>query len=197
MTENTKNIWQAARKGSLKGVVYHYLKNPSVIHSKMGIGPHWTAIFHAALENHLDIVQFLISRGAQVDVIDSDFKTPMIWAAFKGHVQMVEFLLDNGANINYQDEMNHWSALHWAVSGGNLTLVRLLVERGADRTLENGLGQTPYIFAIYLRESHPINDYLATFKDAFYSIIIKTYVNFLLRLMLIFSFLLYHIQVMM
>jgi len=46
-------------------------------------------------------------------------------------IQKVEELLRSDADVNQQDEYG-WTALHQAAGKGNLDLVRMLVEKGAD-----------------------------------------------------------------
>lgn len=41
--------------------------------------------------------EFLIQKGANVNVIGQDNQTALTWAAFKGSKSLVELLLENGA----------------------------------------------------------------------------------------------------
>jgi len=65
------------------------------------------------------------------------------FAAGEGNLEEVCRLLDAGANPNWFDELG-WTALHHAVKGGHIDLVRLLLSRGANVNAhdERVLGET-------------------------------------------------------
>ncbi|GBG29386.1 Ankyrin repeat domain-containing protein 1 [Hondaea fermentalgiana] len=51
-------------------------------------------------------------------------------------LEIVMTLLDKGAHVNAMDPGLGYTALHWACTGNNPDLVRLLLARGADLTME-------------------------------------------------------------
>jgi ankyrin repeat protein len=77
----------------------------------------------AASEGHLEIVRFLLNRGAD---IHSNGDEALISAASHGFVDVVRLLLDtatfHGMNV----------VLEQAISGGDYDTVKLLLDRGAD-----------------------------------------------------------------
>jgi ankyrin repeat protein len=89
-----------------------------------------TPLILAALYGDPEIVQELVTAGADVDSQDMYGWSPLHWAADTGHAACVHKLLDNGARIDIQDTEG-WSALHWAAYRGNMVVVRELTERGA------------------------------------------------------------------
>lgn len=58
-----------------------------------------TALSDAALNGHLDIVNYLITRGAKVDITNRDGNTPLHVAAFMCRTEIVQLLLDKGAAL--------------------------------------------------------------------------------------------------
>lgn len=58
-----------------------------------------TALMLAAARNHLEIVKFLISKGANVNQADEGGGTALIYAAWKGYKDIVAVLLEKGADI--------------------------------------------------------------------------------------------------
>jgi ankyrin repeat protein len=52
----------------------------------------------AALEGYVDIVKFLLEKGADVDTRNIDKETPLIDAVENGHLEVVKLLLEHGAN---------------------------------------------------------------------------------------------------
>jgi ankyrin repeat protein len=89
-----------------------------------------TPLILAASYGDPEIVQELVTAGAEVDSQDMYGWSPLHWAADTGHAACVHKLLDNGASIDIQDTEG-WSALHWAAYRGNMEVVQELTERGA------------------------------------------------------------------
>lgn len=59
----------------------------------------------------------------------------------------VKKLIDTGVDINQQDEQG-WTPLNWASGKGNLGLVKILIERGADVFKVGRDLRTPYAIAL-------------------------------------------------
>ena len=137
----TEHIFDAAIKGSLAGVKYWYSQDPSSIHRKDG--DNWTPLHFASLQGYLAIVQFLLYKGVEVDPVESLANTtPLTQASAEGHVPVVEALLDKGANINHQ-VINKITPLHWPAGNNKLAVVKVLINRGADRSLRDEWNRTP------------------------------------------------------
>jgi len=64
----------------------------------------WTPLAAAASRGYLDVVTFLKSKGAVLDVQDDDGWTALHFAARNGHKSVVEFLKGAGANVGIQDK---------------------------------------------------------------------------------------------
>lgn len=88
-----------------------------------------------------DLIEYLLDRGAQINIRDDYGNIPLHWAAEVGDLQMVKFLLQRGADVK---AVSDWSntALHRAVPGNNLDVARLLIARGVAINARNGLGNT-------------------------------------------------------
>ena len=113
-------------------------------------------------------VALLLADGVDPDTTASDALgeegllgcTALMAAAYRSHPACVEALLVGGAAVNTQDEDN-WTALHFAARGdlevGNpqsrdrraASVVALLLEAGADKTLVGRGGTTALMLAAY------------------------------------------------
>lgn len=62
----------AAQSGRLEAVQWVVEREPDSINQQDSIG--WTAIFYATQKLSLDVVDFLISRGAKIDLVSKDHK---------------------------------------------------------------------------------------------------------------------------
>jgi ankyrin repeat protein len=103
-----------------------------------------TALYYACFKGHVEVVQLLLDRGAQMDIQDdSDGTTSLMMAIQFGHVEVVKLLLDRGALIDIQ---NNWggTALMFAICPfcGKTECVRLLLEKGADMSIKDKDGKT-------------------------------------------------------
>jgi hypothetical protein len=75
-----------------------------------------TALSWAAREGHLDVVRFVVERGADVNRQNPHGCTPLMYAASGRHPQIVTFLLEHGADATIEDQHDR-SALTIALDG--------------------------------------------------------------------------------
>jgi ankyrin repeat protein len=116
-----------------------------------------TALFYAVGRNNVDVAELLLTSGADPNIVrTSDGVTPL-FAALLGYPpefdpSMVKLLLHHGADPNVRagvieedDGTTHGGAtpLSMAARKGYLTIVRALLENGADPKLPRGDGSLP------------------------------------------------------
>ncbi|XP_031562772.1 transient receptor potential cation channel subfamily A member 1-like [Actinia tenebrosa] len=89
-----------------------------------------TPLYYAALENHTEVVSFLIENGAHVNIRDDDRLSPLLAVCRESSVDIVELLLNHGANLESLSK-NRATALLVASFYGNSHVVRTLLNRGA------------------------------------------------------------------
>lgn len=105
----------------------------------------FTALHLAVYGEQAEAAQLLIDHGADVDARSSGSIArvpPLGTAAFVRSLQLARLLLDAGADVNGQGD-GGFTALHSAAMNGDAELVELLLERGADATIENTKGKRP------------------------------------------------------
>ena len=127
-----------------------------------------TALMLAAFNGHTDIVLNLIQKGAVVDRRDLTGRTALLYASTGPFPKTVKALLDKGAEPNVVDSDEHFSPLMHAAAEGNLDVVKLLMEYGADHSLTDVDGDNAEFFARqagheqvagYLQSLRSENDY--------------------------------------
>ncbi|KAH8817550.1 ankyrin repeat-containing domain protein [Flagelloscypha sp. PMI_526] len=91
----------------------------------------------AAFEGKLEMVRFLIEKGADVNVGGRVYGTALQAAAFMGNLNIVRFLVEKGADVNPSGD-KYGTALQAAISSGSLEVIHFLLENGADVDADGG-----------------------------------------------------------
>lgn len=97
--------------------------------------------------NDLKKVQLLLAKGANVNAVSKDEKSPLQMALrLPNPMPVVQALLAKGANVNQADKRG-FTPLMAAGFSGNLDLIQLLLAKGADPQAKTKQGLT-YLIAI-------------------------------------------------
>lgn len=78
-----------------------------------------------------------------VNRLNANGESPLMLAALKGYQGLAEKLIGKGADVN----KTGWTPLHYAASGGHLSLISLLLENSAYIDAESPNGTTPLMMA--------------------------------------------------
>ena len=89
-----------------------------------------TPLISAVTIGDEELVQLMLQRGASVEARCADQITPLMHAVNHGYLPILELLLKNGAQID--STTAGWTALHRAADMVNVSMVKLLLARGAD-----------------------------------------------------------------
>ncbi len=151
----------AARAGDLAKVRSLLAQGKVTVHTT---GPlKVTALAAAIPSGNVNLVQFLVSQGSDVNVNIAG-TTPLSRAINARSVEMVKILLNAGANPNFIGK-GQQPLLHLAIIQGKPEIVALLLEHGASLKQKNDLGETLLAYAQRLveegnKEIKPILDLL-------------------------------------
>jgi ankyrin repeat protein len=117
--------------------------------STLWMAPHAAAagtIVDAARADDLATSRQLISAGADVNVIEPDGTTPLLWAVYNSSSELVELLLNAGADPNAANSLG-LSPLVQAARNGSAELVATLLQNGALASGPQGLLTEPPLLA--------------------------------------------------
>jgi ankyrin repeat protein len=90
----------------------------------------------------LKIMKFLVENGADIDAVDSTNETVLFYSAnYPKNNKISQFLIDAGANLEKADKWGN-TALMVACKAGNGKLVKVLLEKGADKDAKNNAGKS-------------------------------------------------------
>jgi hypothetical protein len=88
------------------------------------IAPTTSRLYVACKSGQTEVVETLITHGADVNQAMKDGDTPLFCALQHGHLEMVKLLIIKGANIS--------QALFFAIKFGHLEIVKLFLQEGAN-----------------------------------------------------------------
>ena len=86
-------------------------------------------VLACSYKNNDDMIELLLSKGADPNVRGPNGETPLGLAA-KNSLKAVQMLVDKGAEVNASDDSG-FTALHWAKEKGQEEVVKFLLEKGA------------------------------------------------------------------
>ncbi|KAK5955072.1 hypothetical protein OHC33_003751 [Knufia fluminis] len=87
---------RACNDGDLEGAKARFAERPEDLHEQDNAKN--TPLQIASIEGWEEVVEFLLSKGAEVNVKNIDGDSPLIDAVENGHVPVIKLLLRNGAN---------------------------------------------------------------------------------------------------
>ncbi|XP_067653127.1 ankyrin repeat domain-containing protein 29-like [Haliotis asinina] len=133
-----RDLYYASRDGDLETVKRILAEGDVDINYR---GGSWTPVMEAAVNGHRDVVEFLVSRGADVSLVNSDGNNVLHFACIDGDLETVKLIQSvNVVDVNSRGKYSRTAVIeaarhrHWDV-------VEFLVDRGADVSLVDGDGE--------------------------------------------------------
>lgn len=99
-------------------------------------------VVQAARHGQTEVTELLVARKADLDAVDVNGWTALIWAAYQGYPEVAAVLLQAGADPDQRNKFGATALLHAAFEGRD-RVARLLLEHDADFTLTNDKGYDP------------------------------------------------------
>ena len=89
-------------------------------------------VMYASQNGHIEILQKLINRDANVNLTSLNGSTALMWAIRSGHEKIAELLLESGANPHPSENEFQRSPLLLAAKFGRIGILKSLLFSGAD-----------------------------------------------------------------
>ncbi|KAL5037234.1 hypothetical protein RTP6_004701 [Batrachochytrium dendrobatidis] len=128
-----------------------------------------TGLMKAAYRGNLDLVKHLVNHGANINAMDHDGNTPLIWSIVNGHAQIVKYLVEDAKVDIHNEKQNQFqknleepnsdrsnpllTPLIVAVHGGYQDISEYLLRHGVDvnERAGPGRGRTALMVAAWMR----------------------------------------------
>ncbi|PAA57035.1 hypothetical protein BOX15_Mlig022548g1, partial [Macrostomum lignano] len=104
-------------------------------------------LYLATSRGHVELVNYFLSKGADVHLPNKELKSPMYIAAYFGHLEIVQALLRSEADVD-QPDTHKKTPLYVATYHGRTDIVDLLLRHGSDVNAADRNGKTPLYIAV-------------------------------------------------
>lgn len=151
-----KDLLYHAKFGNLIGVK-ECIENGADINAR---GSYGTPLMVASYYGHLEVVKYLVSKKADIN-LEYDIKgSALRRATIGGHLEIVKHLVENGADMDF-NHSNVGTVLNAASESGHIEIVEYLVAKGAslDAPLIRAAGVRDIELVRYLVERNANIDY--------------------------------------
>jgi ankyrin repeat protein len=165
---NAKNLWgetvlhsvSRGKQGSQGGVRVAKLLLERGVDVNTQRKDHQTPLHFASYHGNVEIVRLLLDHGADLEAAWGDKgEKPLHQVSYgkyrsqRDGVRVAQLLLDRGADVNTRHK-DDWTPLHHASYFGNVEIVRLLLDHGADHgaaeaNAEGDFGEKPLHLVSY------------------------------------------------
>ena len=119
----------------------------------------YAALHIAALGDHVEVIDYLLQKQANINLKSSPGETALFIAAKNGKLAAVQKLVENGAEVNGESSivgkapngkigMAKLTALHIAAMNGKIEVVNYLLQKQANINLKSSLGETALFIAV-------------------------------------------------
>ncbi len=142
-----QEIFDAAEKGDLAEIKRLFEEGIDLNTISGSSEYHYSVLHIAANKGYLELAEWLVSNGAEVNITSDAGITPLHMAARKGYPEITELLIANGADIN-ANEFGIGTPLHEAASAGKMEILEILISNGADVNIIAEYDETPLTLAV-------------------------------------------------
>lgn len=117
-------------------------------------------LHRAVLSDNSDLVQYFCEQGVSTSLLNSQSETALMLAIAKRNEVAIDCLLaQKDCPIEAADRYGD-TALHMAVQGVDLPLIKKLIEAGFNSEISNHLGYTAEMLASQFTGNHHVHQYL-------------------------------------
>ncbi len=140
-----QDIHKAAAQGDLDKIKEVLEKNPELLDEKDVQGN--TPLTLAANSGQKEVVEYLITKGADLNSTNTYRYTPLHYSILRKHIDVAEMLINAGADVNFPNVWGY-TPLHTCAGRNFLKVAKFLIEHEASVNSKNEVGETPLFSAV-------------------------------------------------
>jgi ankyrin repeat protein len=146
----SEELLKAVRSGDIaSAAIFLHSSGPIDAPLRTGITPLGLAVGSV----QPSMVAFLLNEGVDANRLGGHGVAPLLYAFGSGydtydHLRIVASLLDHGAEINSRHPQYGTTVLHNAIATHHLLALGFLLDRGADPSIQDAMGRTPFFVAV-------------------------------------------------
>jgi ankyrin repeat protein len=134
-----------ARQQDEAGLKSLLAEHPDVLHWTHLWGE--TPLHYCVVENDLEAVRLLVRLGADIGAVNDSDCPPLVTCCGMQYQEMARYLLDCGADPDSKDQQDN--AIVHAIEKGDVSMVKLLLEYGANPNVQDYCGTWAIFEAFY------------------------------------------------
>ena len=110
-----------------------------------------SALLNATENNHREVIEILLDKGAHTDDADNHGKTPLLASVATKNLPLTTRFIKEGSNL---DKQNIWgqTALHLSIQKGADKITETLLNAGANPNIADEKGQEPIHLAVLSKD---------------------------------------------
>jgi ankyrin repeat protein len=137
-------FWKAIEDGDAAVLKGYLEKDPSLVSLKTTDGIDETALAKTAFTGKTEIVKLLLQYKADPNVHDAYGIAALHGAARTNKAEVIEAIVNNKGDVNIKKDGTGDTPLHYAAEYNSMEAAQMLIKLGADKTVKNDAGKTPY-----------------------------------------------------
>jgi ankyrin repeat protein len=141
-TTQAQEIIDAVKNNDFKKVKVLIEKDASLANIKDEAGN--TPLHHAAMIGSVEMIEYLLSKGADINAQNTQLNTPLHEAIQNGKDEISALLIENGADLK-KTNIHHQTPLHKAASLNQKRTGELLIAKGAAIDPVDRFQRTPFL----------------------------------------------------
>lgn len=95
------------------------------------------SIITAAKTENIEVIQFLLNKGADINECDQFGDTALLIAVAGKNIPLIKYLVEHGANVNPKPGYRGSTPLSLAIKKGNMEIIKYLTDHGAKIVQKN------------------------------------------------------------
>ncbi|KAE8728006.1 putative E3 ubiquitin-protein ligase XBOS31 [Hibiscus syriacus] len=149
-------VFSAVKVGDIETVESLLKREPNLLYHKTVYERH-SALHIAAANGQIEILDMLLEKSVNPDVLNRHKQTPLTLAAMHGKISCVERLIEAGANILMFDSLHGRTCLHYAAYYGHFDCLQAILSSAQSSPVAFSWGYARFVNIRDARGATPLH----------------------------------------